>query len=74
MDNAKFHHNKDVKEYIKNINNKILYKIRYHPENNPIENFFNKIKHYIKLKSPTNLEDIKKELVNIYKTKIKENI
>jgi transposase len=72
MDNAKFHHNKDVKEYIKNINNKILYTIRYHPENNPIENFFNQIKHYIKLKSPTNLEDIKKELVNIYKTKIKE--
>jgi hypothetical protein len=42
----------NVKDFIINSNNNYLYTVRYHSENNPIENFFNQLKHYIKLKSP----------------------
>ncbi len=73
MDNAKFHHNKEVKDYIRSINNRILYTIRYHAENNPIENFFNQLKHYIKLKSPENLEEIEETIVEIFENKIKRH-
>lgn len=36
LDNAKFHHNKNVKYFIINSNNNFLYTVRYHSENNPI--------------------------------------
>jgi transposase len=44
LDNTKFHHNKNVKDFIINSNNNFLYTVRYHSENNPIENFFNQMK------------------------------
>lgn len=52
------------------MNNNFLYTIPYHPENNAIENFFNQLKHYIKLESPQSYD----ELVKVTNKIIKENI
>jgi len=41
MDNAKIHHTKKLKEYIKKKNINVLYNIPYCPEFNPIENVKN---------------------------------
>ena len=71
LDNAKFHHNKNVKDFIINSNNNFLYKVRYYSENNPIENFFNQMKHYIKLKSPQTLEEIEDSIKYIVNNNIK---
>ena len=71
LDNAKFHHNKNVKDFIINSNNNFLYTVRYHSENNPIENFFNQMKHYIKLKSPQTLEEIEESIKYIVNNNIK---
>ncbi len=70
MDNARFHHSKIVKDYIISIWNKYLYTIRYNPQTNAIENFFNQYKHYIKLDSPQSYE----ELVKVSNYVIENNI
>lgn len=59
MDNAGFHKTKEVKEEI-NKKNGFLYSIPYYPRSNPIENFFSKLKYYIKKKSPITHEQISK--------------
>ena len=59
MDNAGFHKTKEVKEEI-NKNNGFLYSIPYYPRSNPIENFFSKLKYYIKKKSPITHQQISK--------------
>ena len=68
LDNAKFHHNKNVKDFIINSNNNFLYKVRYYSENNPIENFFNQMKHYLE-----EIEDSIKYIVNNIKVEHLEN-
>jgi transposase len=50
---------KEVKEEI-NKKNGFLYSIPYYPRSNPIENFFSKLKYYIKKKSPITHEQISK--------------
>ena len=70
MDNARFHRTDEVRNYITDMNNNFLYTIPYHPENNAIENFFNQLKHYIKLESPQSYD----ELVKVTNKIIKENI
>ena len=45
IDNVRFHHNNEVKQYIKNKNWNILYTPPYSPWFNPIENIFGIIKH-----------------------------
>lgn len=72
LDNAKFHHNKDVKEKIKESKNNLLYSIRYNPQCNPIENYFNQLKHYIKLKSPITYEEIVNSIKEINKHNVKK--
>ena len=59
MDNAGFHKTNEVKEEI-NKKNGFLYSIPYYPRSNPIENFFSKLKYYIKKKSPITHEQISK--------------
>ena len=45
--------------------------MRYNPITNPIEGFFNQLKHYIKLKSPQSIEELKNETKYALKYKIK---
>jgi len=71
LDNARFHRSNEVKEYIKKIGNEYLYCVRYNPKTNAIENFFNQLKHYIKLKSPQSYEEIIKTINQILKSNIK---
>jgi hypothetical protein len=49
-----------------------LYSIRYRPNTNPIEGFFNQLKHYLKLRSPQNYLEIVNETNNIIKNDIKK--
>jgi len=51
MDNAGFHKTQDVRKEIQK-KNKYIYSIPYYPRSNPIENFFRKLKYYIKKESP----------------------
>ena len=57
MDNAGFHKTQDVKQEIQKRNG-FLYSIPYYPRSNPIENFFSKLKYYIKKKSPLTYQQI----------------
>jgi transposase len=70
MDNAGFHKTQDVKKEILKKND-FLYSIPYYPRSNPIEQFFNQLKHYIKKESPISYEDIQTTIRNSL-TKIKE--
>jgi transposase-like protein len=57
------------------MHNNYLYTIRYRPNTNPIEGFFNQLKHYIKLRSPLTYEEILKQVNHILKHDIsKENL
>ena len=47
--------------------NKILYSVAYYPRSNPIEQYFNQVKHYIKKESPISFENIKKTLAHSIK-------
>lgn len=52
-----------------------MYTIPYHPETNPIEEFFSQLKHYVRKESPQNYKEIKKVVMETIKTKIsKENL
>lgn len=49
IDNARIHHYKKLKEYIKNVPFfKIIYNVPYNPETNPVEHVFNDIKRELK--------------------------
>jgi len=61
MDNAGFHKTQDVKQEIQK-QNVFLYSIPYYPRSNPIENFFSKLKYYIKKKSPLTYQQINKTI------------
>lgn len=61
MDNAGFHKTQDVKQEIQKRNG-FLYSIPYYPRSNPIENFFSKLKFYIKKKSPLTYQQINKTI------------
>jgi hypothetical protein len=47
LDNAGSHNNEYVKQAIINSGNKYLFTIPYTPKTNPIEQYFNQIKHYL---------------------------
>ena len=55
MDNARIHHSKLFTEYIKTVDNKILYNVPYCSEFNPIEMVFSKVKSMVH-KRPNNAE------------------
>ncbi len=62
MDNAMFHKSPEVKKAVEESGNKILYSVAYYPRSNPIEQYFNQVKHYIKKESPISFADTKKTL------------
>ena len=52
--------------------NNLLYCVPYHPETNPIEEFFSQLKHYIRKESPQDYKEINDKIKDILKTKIKK--
>ena len=73
LDNAGSHNNTLVKDAITESENKYLFSVPYSPEtNSPIEQFFNQLKHYLKLnKKISKFDNLKNEIKNIIDTKIK---
>lgn len=72
MDNAMFHKSPEVKKAVEQSGNKILYSVAYYPRSNPIEQYFNQIKHYIKKESPISFEGIK-EIIGRSIKQVKQN-
>ena len=75
LDNAENNNNKYVKEAIIKSKNKYLYLVPYTPKLNPIEkNYFNQIKHYLKLnKKIIKYDELKEEIIKAIKNVKKEN-
>ena len=71
-DNASPHKSILLRQLIKDSGNHLLYCVSYHPETNPIEEFFSQLKHYIRKKSPQDYKEISKEIKDIIKNKIKK--
>ena len=83
MDNAKIHHTKKIKAYIKKKKINVLYNIPYCPEFNPIENVNSMIRNCVRYNKNETFDDIKnvlqefqnknhkKEFQNIYKSTFK---
>lgn len=73
LDNAKIHKTSEIKDIIKKSGNDVIYTVPYHPRLNCIEQWFNQLKHYIKLDKPMSFKKLEKSLKNsILKIK-KEN-
>ena len=74
LDNAGSHNNEYVKQAIINSGNKYIFTIPYTPKTNCIENWFNQIKHYLKLnKKVLKYDEIVVEIKNAIKQVKKEN-
>jgi len=72
FDNARSHIAKSVLESIKNSGNDYVLNIPYHPQTNPIESYFSELKHYIKLDSKIEYNDLLKSIKKSIK-KIKKS-
>jgi transposase len=72
MDNARPHKSLLLQKLIKESGNTLLYTVSYHPETNPIEEFFSQLKHYIRKRSPQDYKEIDKVIKDILKKKIKK--
>ena len=74
LDNAGSHNNEYVKQAIINSGNKYLFSLPYTPKCNVIENWFNQIKHYLKLnKKVLKYDELAIEIKNAIKQVKKEN-
>ena len=62
LDNASSHRNDSIKKFIKNSGNDYLHILPYKHFLNPIENYFNELKYYIKQKQPMNYNKIKESI------------
>ena len=71
IDNAPFHRNKKIRENIEKYGNKLMFCVSYNPKTNPIEGFFNQLKHYIKLESPQDYKNLNKLITKTIDKKIK---
>ena len=71
IDNAPFHRNKKIKENIEKSGNRLSFCVSYNPKTNPIEGFFNQLKHYVKLESPQEYKPLNKLITKIINKKIK---
>ena len=75
LDNAGSHNNEYVKQAIINSGNKYLFSLPYTPKTNaPIEQYFNQIKHYLRLnKKVLKYDELAIEIKNAIKQVKKEN-
>jgi transposase len=70
LDNARFHKSTNVLNNIKGSKNKVIFSLAYNPNLNPIENFFSQLKNHVRNESPSNYEDLKKEIKDVIENKI----
>ena len=74
LDNVGSHNNEYVKQAIINSGNKYLFSLPYTPKTNAIEQYFNQIKHYLKLnKKVLKFDELIGEVKNAIKQVKKEN-
>ena len=74
LDNAGSHNNEYVKQAILNSGNKYLFSLPYTPKTNAIEQYFNQIKHYLKLnKKVLKFDELVEEVKYAIKQVKKEN-
>jgi transposase len=59
MDNAATHGTQEVRKLVSETGNKIQHTVPYSPQLNPVEEFLNQFKHYIRRKKPQNLSDLR---------------
>jgi len=71
LDNGQIHKKESTKKIIKDSGNFLLFTVPYHPRLNCIEQWFNQMKHYIKIDNPSTFSKLK-ESVKSSITKIKE--
>ena len=62
LDNGQIHKTEQTKQIIKESGNYLLYTCPYHPRLNSIEQFFNQMKHYIKLDKPNTFTELDKSV------------
>lgn len=67
LDNGQIHKKEETKKIIKESGNFLLYTIPYHPRLNAVENWFNQVKHYMKLDKSMSFDQIKESLRNSIK-------
>ena len=60
MDNASCHRNQLVKDFITKSKNDYVHILPYNHSQNPIEAYFNQLKHYIRKEEPMSYDDIKR--------------
>ena len=75
LDNGKIHKTEETKNIIKNSGNYLLYTCPYHPRLNCIEQWFNQVKHYMKIYKSNDFTELnsnlKKSINNISKDNYK---
>ena len=75
LDNGKIHKTEETKNIIKNSGNFLLYTCPYHPRLNSIEQWFNQVKHYMKIYKSNDFPELnsnlKKSINNINKDNYK---
>jgi transposase len=74
MDNVSSHRNPDVKKFIKDSINDYVHVLPYHHSQNPIEAFFNQLKHYMRKDEPMSYDEVKVSLRKAIKKISKENL
>ena len=62
LDNGQIHKKESTKKIIKESGNYLVYTCPYHPRLNSIEQFFNQMKHYIKLDKPNTFTALDKSV------------
>jgi transposase len=72
LDNGQIHKKESTKKIIKDSGNFLVYTCPYHPRLNAIEQWFNQLKHYIKLDKPNFYAELKESLIKSV-LKIKED-
>ena len=73
LDNGKIHKTDETNEMIAKSENYLLFTLPYHPRLNCIEQFFNQMKHYIKIDKPKSFTDLSDSVKNSIKKVKKEN-
>jgi transposase len=66
MDNVKFHQSETIKELIHSVGARVVYLPPYHPELNPIEEMWSKIKHILRKLSARDLKTFKSSIKKAY--------
>jgi transposase len=73
LDNGQIHKKEKTKNIIKDSGNNLVYTCPYSPRLNCIEQWFNQVKHYLKLYKSKNLKELKENLKKSIKKILKEH-